>query len=233
MPLGTEVDLSPGHIVRQDPGLPPQKGHSIPSSFWPMSIVATVAHLSYCWAPVAQLMAESPYSLQWVPFPHRNCPFPLGSGPPSNSWFLGLIQANNPNGTSFGSAVLQGSLVWQTDRQTNQPTDHATRSVTSTYVVLRCGLITSAAATTTVLRQLYRTTCVSLQHQLRTGGYYWSKVLLSACPCRWQLVHLDEGEDTKVLLNGVTCTISVPSKRWSFVKYKWFYEYKFSECLLV
>jgi len=48
-PLGTEVDLSPGHIVLD--GVPaPAKGSQQPPSFRPMSIVATVAHLSYCWA---------------------------------------------------------------------------------------------------------------------------------------------------------------------------------------
>jgi len=48
-PLGTEVDLGLGHIVltrTQFP--PPRKGHSSPLSFRAMSIVATVAHLSYC-----------------------------------------------------------------------------------------------------------------------------------------------------------------------------------------
>jgi len=46
--LGTEVDLGPGHIVLDgDPALP-VKGAQQPHSFWPMSIVATVAHLSYC-----------------------------------------------------------------------------------------------------------------------------------------------------------------------------------------
>jgi len=46
-PLGTEVDLGPGHIVLD--GVPaPAKGEQQPPSFWPMSIVATVAHLSYC-----------------------------------------------------------------------------------------------------------------------------------------------------------------------------------------
>ena len=50
-PLSTEVDLGPGHSVLDgDPAsLPPRKGHSSPSpSFWPTSIVATVAYLSYC-----------------------------------------------------------------------------------------------------------------------------------------------------------------------------------------
>ena len=49
--LGTEVDLGAGHIVLD--GVPaPAKGALQPPSFRPMSIVATVAHLSYCWALV-------------------------------------------------------------------------------------------------------------------------------------------------------------------------------------
>jgi len=45
-PLGTEVDLGPGHIVLD--GVPaPAKGAQQPPYFRPMSIVATVAHLSY------------------------------------------------------------------------------------------------------------------------------------------------------------------------------------------
>jgi len=47
MPLGTEVDLGPGHIVL-DQVPAPAKGAQLPPSFRPMSIVATVAHLSYC-----------------------------------------------------------------------------------------------------------------------------------------------------------------------------------------
>jgi len=47
-PLGTEVDLGgPGHVLDGDPS-PPRNGHSSPPSFQPMSIEATVAHLSYC-----------------------------------------------------------------------------------------------------------------------------------------------------------------------------------------
>ena len=45
-PLGTEVDLGPGHIVLD--GVPAlAKGAQQPPSFRSMSIVATVAHLSY------------------------------------------------------------------------------------------------------------------------------------------------------------------------------------------
>jgi len=44
-PLGTEVDLGSGHIVLD--GVP-AKGAQPSASFRPMSIMATVAHLSYC-----------------------------------------------------------------------------------------------------------------------------------------------------------------------------------------
>jgi len=46
-PLGTEVDLGSAHIVLD--GVPaPAKVAQHPPSFRPMSIVATVGHLSYC-----------------------------------------------------------------------------------------------------------------------------------------------------------------------------------------
>ena len=48
-PLDTEVDLGLGHIVLDETGSQlPRKGHSSPPYFRPMSVVATVAHLSYC-----------------------------------------------------------------------------------------------------------------------------------------------------------------------------------------
>jgi len=47
-PLGTEVELGPGHVVLDENPAPPAKGAQQPASFRPMSIVATVAHLSYC-----------------------------------------------------------------------------------------------------------------------------------------------------------------------------------------
>ena len=44
------------HCIRRGP-TSARNGHRAPPSFRPMFIVATVAHLSYCWAVVAQLMA--------------------------------------------------------------------------------------------------------------------------------------------------------------------------------
>jgi len=46
-PLGTEVDLGAGHIVLDVVLSSRERGTAVPS-FWPMSVVATVAHLSYC-----------------------------------------------------------------------------------------------------------------------------------------------------------------------------------------
>jgi len=46
-PLGTEVDVGPGHIVLDGVPALRERGTAAPS-FRPMSIVATVAHLSYC-----------------------------------------------------------------------------------------------------------------------------------------------------------------------------------------
>jgi len=47
-PLSTEVDLGPGHTVLDGRSQLPTKGAQQPPSFRPISIVATVAHLSYC-----------------------------------------------------------------------------------------------------------------------------------------------------------------------------------------
>jgi len=45
---------------------------------------------------------------------------------PVKTWFLWPTGVHNQNGISIGSAVLQGSLVWQTDRQTDRHTDRQT-----------------------------------------------------------------------------------------------------------
>ena len=48
-PLGAKVDLGPGHIVLDGvPALRETGTAAPPPSFRPVSIVATVAHLSYC-----------------------------------------------------------------------------------------------------------------------------------------------------------------------------------------
>jgi len=85
---------------------------------------------------------KSLYFTLCVPIP-QNCPFPDGSKPPSNTWFLGPTRVLNSNDMSIASAFFAG-LTSVTDRQRDRPTYHAMQSVTigrTTYVVLRCGLI--------------------------------------------------------------------------------------------
>jgi len=47
-PLDTEVDIGTGHIVLDGFPVLRERGTAPLPSFRPMSIVATVAHLSYC-----------------------------------------------------------------------------------------------------------------------------------------------------------------------------------------
>jgi len=56
-----------------------------------------------------------------APFPLIIAPSRGGSGLPSNTWFPWPTRSLNPNGISIGSALLQGSLLWQSDRQTDRP----------------------------------------------------------------------------------------------------------------
>ena len=51
-PLGTEVEVGSGHIVLDGVPALHETGTAAPPPFRPMSVVATVAHLSYCWALV-------------------------------------------------------------------------------------------------------------------------------------------------------------------------------------
>jgi len=84
----------------------------------------------------AQMTAESPYTLQWdAPLPPQNCPFPWGIWTPS-TWFSGLTRVLDPNVISIGAAVF-ARLTSVTDRQTERPTDHATRSVTIGCIYVR------------------------------------------------------------------------------------------------
>jgi len=43
---------------------------------------------------------------QWVPLSSKIAQSHGGSGPPFNTWFLGPIEAHNPNGISIGSVVF-------------------------------------------------------------------------------------------------------------------------------
>jgi len=73
-PLGTEVDLGPGHIVLDGDPAPSAKGaQQPPPSFRPMSIVATVAHLTTAklLLTVVMLNAGHSYSRPYTRFRTR------------------------------------------------------------------------------------------------------------------------------------------------------------------
>jgi len=81
-------------------------------------------------AVFAQFMAERPYTLQWAALSPWKLPLLMEwSSPPSNICFLWLTQVLNPNGILISSAIFAG-LTSVADRQTDSPTDHATRLVT-------------------------------------------------------------------------------------------------------
>jgi len=67
-PLGTEVGIGAGHSVLE--GFPAfRERGTAPPSFRPMSIVATVAHLSHCWAlvtPVRSVTLGLPWRSLWL-----------------------------------------------------------------------------------------------------------------------------------------------------------------------
>jgi len=76
-----------------------------------------------------------------MPFPPSKLPLCIGgSGPLSNTWFLGPTRVLNPNGILIGAAVFAG-VTSVTDRRTNGQTDRATRSVTIGRIYVRSTLM--------------------------------------------------------------------------------------------
>ena len=79
------------------------------------------------------------------------------------------------------------------------------RAAFCTYLIQTQNKILCAVARNDIqpiLQPLYRFTCILC----------CSNVLMPASSCRWRLAHLDYREYTKVLLNIVTYTISMPYK---------------------
>jgi len=118
-PLGTEVDLSPGHIVLY--GVPaPAKGAQARTAAPLFSARVYCGHgrpsqllLSSC---LHRLQQSVPILYSGTPpAPLKIAPSHWGSGPPSNTWFPGPTRVLNPNGISKGSVVFAG-LTSVTDR---------------------------------------------------------------------------------------------------------------------
>jgi len=103
------------------PELPlPMGGNWTPSNTWFLGSIQSYNPncISIGSAVFAQMTTECPLYNGMPLSPLKIAPSHGISGSPSNTWFRGPSQVLNPNGISIGSAVLQGSLVWQTDWQT-------------------------------------------------------------------------------------------------------------------
>ena len=105
------------HIVLDRAQLPPPERGTAAPLFWRMSVVAK-------WSPIsatAELLLQSssqsvPILYNGPPLPPSKLPLLMGrSGPSSNTRFLELTRANNPNGISINSAVFAG-FTTVTDR---------------------------------------------------------------------------------------------------------------------
>jgi len=75
---------------------------------------------------------ESLYFTRVAPSPSKLL-LPMGDLDISNIWFLEPTPACSPKGISIGSAVCRAHYC-PIDRQTDQPTDHATGSVTISHI---------------------------------------------------------------------------------------------------
>jgi len=79
----------------------------------------------------AQLTAECPYTSQWdAPFPLKIAASHGDLDPHLTHDSLGPPEATTQMASQSVQPFLQGSLLRQTDQQTDRPTDHAIRSVT-------------------------------------------------------------------------------------------------------
>ena len=95
--------------------------------------------------------------------PPQKCPFPWGSGSPSNTQFRQPSQLHNPNGILIGSAIFAGITVItgrETNRQKDRQTDHTTP----------CIAIGCMQATSVAMRSNNRTYTVHNVKEILTGG---------------------------------------------------------------
>jgi len=122
------------------PGGASVHSHSIHASFGPPESKSQRASQSV--HPF--LHRESLYFTTGRPLSPKNCPFPWKTDL-DRHLIRGSFDFSESSSQTASRSVqpfLQGSLLCQTDRQIDGPTDNDTQSVTSgRNVVLRCGLI--------------------------------------------------------------------------------------------
>jgi len=88
-------------------------------------IYAHVSISSGCSSVFAQITAQCPYTLQWdAPFPSK-LPLPKGIWTHLIRGSLSWPEPSTQTGPRSVQPFLQGSLVWQRDRQSDRPTDRS------------------------------------------------------------------------------------------------------------
>jgi len=90
-------------------------------------------------AVFAQGTAECPTRYNGTPLSPQHCFFPWGCGPHLIHGSLGPPESSSQTASWSVQPFWHGSLVWQSDRPTDRPTNHATRSVTigCIYIYIR------------------------------------------------------------------------------------------------
>jgi len=128
--------------------------------------------------------------------------------PYRNGWTdrnaVSVVDSGGPKGTLAPPGEYEWTVhLWQRCGLVSDYFDHLFTLLTATAIIL------------------YGSTCVSRHPQLWNGRFCWSKVLLPACTCWWQLAHSVYGEDHRVLVSGVTYNISIPlTTNWK-LKLEW------------
>jgi len=120
--------------------------------------------------------------------PHFYSKCPSCRNPPTLSW-LGT-------GTKYAGLHIQwhGFVVNTVTVQTKKDwLEKINWLLTNSYgsAPVRSSPVMVTMTHNNVFQPLHRSTCISRQPQLRTGGFQWSEVLLSVCPCWQQLAHSD------------------------------------------
>jgi len=121
LPGGTNVHL---HLTHASLG---------PSKSIPQTTCQSIQPLLFSSQQRVPILYKGP-----PPFFLKIAPSHRGSGPLSNTWFLGPTWVQNPNGILTGSGIFAGlTVAMVTDTHTDWPTDHTTPSVTISRVYVR------------------------------------------------------------------------------------------------
>jgi len=116
-----------GAMATSRASLDPHLTHDICGPSKPTTASRSVQPFLYTWPQSVPILYNG------TSLSPSKLPLPIGgSGPPSNTWFLGPTWVLNPNGISVGAVIFAGFTCVR-----DRPTDHATRSVTIGRIYVR------------------------------------------------------------------------------------------------